>query len=78
MALHAGTSGNVQIAADAIMAASHPHAFMGVSKSGLAAVVETAVCMARCLFSLAGSRTTQVAFGTAHALVFIASPDHDW
>jgi hypothetical protein len=32
----------------------------------------------RRLCSLAGSRTAQVAFGTASVLVFIASPEHDW
>jgi 3-deoxy-7-phosphoheptulonate synthase len=36
-----GTDGNVQIAADAIRAASHPHQFLSVTKQGLAAIVVT-------------------------------------
>jgi 3-deoxy-7-phosphoheptulonate synthase len=36
-----GTDGNVQIAIDAVRAASQPHSFMGVTEQGLAAIVET-------------------------------------
>ena len=36
-----GTEGSVQIAVDAIRAAAHPHAFMGVTEQGLAAIVTT-------------------------------------
>ncbi len=36
-----GTSGDIQIAADAISAASYPHHFMSVTEQGLAAIVET-------------------------------------
>jgi 3-deoxy-7-phosphoheptulonate synthase len=36
-----GTDGNVQIAVDAIRAASHPHQFLSVTKQGLAAIVVT-------------------------------------
>jgi 3-deoxy-7-phosphoheptulonate synthase len=36
-----GTSGDVQIAVDAIRAASHPHCFFGVTDQGLAGIVET-------------------------------------
>jgi 3-deoxy-7-phosphoheptulonate synthase len=36
-----GTDGNVQIAIDAVRAASGPHSFMGVTEQGLAAIVET-------------------------------------
>jgi 3-deoxy-7-phosphoheptulonate synthase len=36
-----GTDGNVQIAVDAIRAASHPHQFLSVTKQGLAAIVAT-------------------------------------
>jgi 3-deoxy-7-phosphoheptulonate synthase len=36
-----GTSGDIQIAADAISAASFPHHFMSVTEQGLAAIVET-------------------------------------
>ena len=36
-----GTSGNVQIAIDAVTAAGHPHCFLSVTKQGLAAIVET-------------------------------------
>jgi 3-deoxy-7-phosphoheptulonate synthase len=36
-----GTDGNVQIAIDAVRAASTPHSFMGVTEQGLAAIVET-------------------------------------
>lgn len=37
-----GTDGNVQIAADAVQAAAHPHYFFGVSDDGAPSVVETA------------------------------------
>ena len=36
-----GTDGNVQIAIDAIQAASHPHQFLSVTKQGLSAIVAT-------------------------------------
>ncbi len=36
-----GTDGNVQIAVDAVRAASHPHHFLSVTKQGLAAIVAT-------------------------------------
>jgi 3-deoxy-7-phosphoheptulonate synthase len=36
-----GTSGDVQIAMDAIRAAGHPHCFFGVTEQGLAGIVET-------------------------------------
>lgn len=36
-----GTSGDVQIAIDAIRAAAHPHCFFGVTDQGLAGIVET-------------------------------------
>ena len=36
-----GTDGNVQIAVDAIRAASHPHHFLSVTKQGLSAIVAT-------------------------------------
>jgi 3-deoxy-7-phosphoheptulonate synthase len=36
-----GTDGGVQIAADAIVAARAPHAFMGMTKMGMAAIFET-------------------------------------
>jgi 3-deoxy-7-phosphoheptulonate synthase len=36
-----GTDGSVQIAIDAIAAASHPHHFLSVTKQGIAAIVET-------------------------------------
>ena len=36
-----GTSGDCQIAVDAIGAASHQHSFLSVSKQGLAGIVET-------------------------------------
>ncbi|HEY8927145.1 MAG TPA: 3-deoxy-7-phosphoheptulonate synthase [Polyangia bacterium] len=36
-----GTDGNVQIAIDAIGAASHPHCFLGVTKQGMSAIVTT-------------------------------------
>lgn len=35
------TSGNVQVAIDAVMAAEQPHHFLGVSKQGIAAIVST-------------------------------------
>ncbi len=36
-----GTDGDVQIAVDAVRAASHPHQFLSVTKQGLAAIVVT-------------------------------------
>lgn len=36
-----GTDGSVQVAADAVMAAAAPHAFMGITKMGVAAIFET-------------------------------------
>ncbi|MDO9072895.1 MAG: 3-deoxy-7-phosphoheptulonate synthase [Rubrivivax sp.] len=36
-----GTDGGIQVAADAILAASAPHAFMGMTKMGMAAIFET-------------------------------------
>ena len=36
-----GTDGGVQVAADAVMAAAHPHSFMGMTKMGVAAIFET-------------------------------------
>jgi 3-deoxy-7-phosphoheptulonate synthase len=36
-----GTDGNLTIAMDAIMAASHSHSFLGVTKHGLAAITRT-------------------------------------
>ena len=36
-----GTDGSIQIAADAILAARAPHAFMGMTKMGVAAIFET-------------------------------------
>jgi 3-deoxy-7-phosphoheptulonate synthase len=36
-----GTDGNVQIAIDAVSAASHPHCFLGVTKQGQSAIVVT-------------------------------------
>lgn len=36
-----GTDGSVSVAIDAMGSASHPHAFMGVTEQGLAAIVKT-------------------------------------
>jgi hypothetical protein len=36
-----GTSGNVQIAIDAILSASHPHTFLGTSETGQSAILLT-------------------------------------
>jgi len=36
-----GTDGGVQVAADAVLAAAAPHAFMGITKMGVAAIFET-------------------------------------
>ncbi len=36
-----GTNGDIQIAIDAVRAARHPHCFLGVTKQGLTAIVET-------------------------------------
>lgn len=37
-----GTTGNIQIAVDAVLAARHAHHFLGVSKDGIASIVKTA------------------------------------
>jgi 3-deoxy-7-phosphoheptulonate synthase len=36
-----GTDGNLKIAVDAILAARHPHCFLGVTKAGVSAIVQT-------------------------------------
>ncbi|WP_211923619.1 3-deoxy-7-phosphoheptulonate synthase [Coxiella endosymbiont of Amblyomma nuttalli] len=36
-----GTTGNMQVAVDAALAARHPHHFLGVSKQGIAAIIST-------------------------------------
>lgn len=36
-----GTDGSVNVAVDAMKSASNPHAFMGVTEQGLAAIVKT-------------------------------------
>jgi 3-deoxy-7-phosphoheptulonate synthase len=36
-----GTDGSIQVAADAVLAAAHPHSFMGMTKMGVAAIFET-------------------------------------
>jgi phospho-2-dehydro-3-deoxyheptonate aldolase len=36
-----GTDGSVSVAVDAMRSASQPHAFLGVTESGLAAIVKT-------------------------------------
>ena len=37
-----GTDGNLKVATDAILAAQHPHCFLGVTKGGISAIVQTA------------------------------------
>jgi len=37
-----GTTGNVQIAIDAVLSSSHPHHFLGVTEEGMAGIVSTA------------------------------------
>ncbi|BGP51484.1 hypothetical protein JCM10450v2_007426 [Rhodotorula kratochvilovae] len=37
-----GTDGSLGVAVDAMLSAAHPHAFLGVTESGLAAIVRTA------------------------------------
>lgn len=51
-----GTTGDVQIAIDAIRAAHHPHHFLSVTKQGIAAIVSTAGNEA-CHVILRGSNT---------------------
>lgn len=51
-----GTTGDIQIAIDAIRAARHPHHFLSVTKQGIAAVVSTAGNDA-CHIILRGSNT---------------------
>jgi hypothetical protein len=42
--LTAGTSGDTEIAAQAVLASGHPHHFLSVTKQGLADIVSTSVC----------------------------------
>jgi phospho-2-dehydro-3-deoxyheptonate aldolase len=42
-----GTSGNIQVAVDAIRSASSPHSFLSVTKQGLASIVHTNVSLER-------------------------------
>ena len=55
-----GTDGGVQVAADAVVAASAPHAFMGMTKMGQAAIFETRG-NADCHVILRGGRTPNYA-----------------
>ncbi|MGL6111720.1 MAG: 3-deoxy-7-phosphoheptulonate synthase [Rubrivivax sp.] len=55
-----GTDGSVQVAADAIVAAQAPHAFMGMTKMGQAAIFETRG-NADCHVILRGGRTPNYA-----------------
>ena len=55
-----GTDGGVQVAADAVVAASAPHAFMGMTKMGQAAIFETRG-NADCHAILRGGRTPNYA-----------------
>ncbi|MFT3928159.1 MAG: 3-deoxy-7-phosphoheptulonate synthase [Myxococcales bacterium] len=59
-----GTDGNVQIAVDAIRAASHPHHFLSVTKQGIHAIVATKG-NDRCHVILRGSNTGPN-FGAEH------------
>ncbi len=52
-----GTSGNVQIAIDAILSANHPHTFLGTSETGQAAILLTSG-NADCHVILRGGRQT--------------------
>jgi len=52
-----GTSGAIQVAVDAVKSAEHPHAFMGVTKQGLAAIIET-TGNAHCHVILRGGKET--------------------
>jgi 3-deoxy-7-phosphoheptulonate synthase len=58
-----GTDGSIRIAADAILAASAPHAFMGMTKMGVAAVFETRG-NADCHVILRGGKTPN--YGAEH------------
>ncbi len=58
-----GTDGGVQVAVDAIVAASAPHAFMGMTKMGMAAIFETRG-NADCHVILRGGHEPN--YGTAH------------
>ncbi len=52
-----GTTGSVEVAADAICAAKHPHHFLGVSKQGIASIV-SAAGNPDCHVILRGSKTS--------------------
>lgn len=49
-----GTDGGVTVAVDAMRSASHPHAFLGVTESGLAAIVRTKGKV--CALGISGNR----------------------
>ena len=61
-----GTDGGVQVAADAIVAARAPHAFMGMTKMGQAAIFETRG-NADCHVILRGGRTPNYAAAEVEA-----------
>jgi 3-deoxy-7-phosphoheptulonate synthase len=52
-----GTEGSVRVAVDAVRAAAAPHAFMGMTKNGQAAIFET-IGNEDCHVILRGGRTT--------------------
>jgi 3-deoxy-7-phosphoheptulonate synthase len=63
-----GTSGSADIAVEAVLAASHPHTFLSVTKQGLAAIVHTHGNPA-CHVILRGGKTT----GPNYGADFVAS-----
>jgi 3-deoxy-7-phosphoheptulonate synthase len=58
-----GTDGSIKVAADAVLAAQAPHAFMGMTKMGMAAIFETRG-NADCHVILRGGKTPN--FDAAH------------
>ncbi len=65
-----GTDGSIQVAADAILAARAPHAFMGMTKMGVAAIFETRGNDA-CHLILRGGKTPN--FDAAHVAASAAT-----
>ncbi len=52
-----GTDGAIQVAVDAVMAAKHPHWFTGISKDGVAAILQTSGNADAHIILRGGSRT---------------------
>jgi 3-deoxy-7-phosphoheptulonate synthase len=67
-----GTEGNVQIAVDAVLSASHPHHFMAITKGGRSAIAMTAG-NPDCHIILRGGKTPNYDAASVEAASFVAA-----